>query len=134
MKGFCRQFLTVAFSILCAGILYFLWMGIFLVLSDRAGAVVRDILWLLAPVATAAGFAVGLVASERLLGSGKVTFLRVFIWPLVGCAVGAAAVYWYGPMLIVFGMFLCGTASVVLRQVLGSMRRRAATNATRESN
>ena len=134
MKGFCRQFLTVAFSILCAGILYFLWMGIFLVLSDRAGVAVRGILWLLAPVVTAAGFAVGLAVSERLLGSVKVSFPRVFTWPLGGCVLGAAAVYWHGPMLIVFGMFLCGTASVVLRQVLGSMRRRGGTNAARESN
>lgn len=133
MKGFCRHLIKVLSSVLCAGILYFLWMGVFLVLSDRAGAVVRGIFWLLAPVVTAAGFAVGLVVSERLLGSAKVSFLRVFIWPLVGCAVGAAVVYWYGPMLIVFGMFLVGAASVVLRQATGSMSRRAGTNAASES-
>lgn len=134
MKRFCRQFLTVAASILCGGVLYFLWMGVFLALSDRAGVVVRGILWLLAPVVTAAGFAVGLAVSERLFGSAKVSFLRVLMWPLGGCVLGAAAVYWHGPMLIVFGMFLCGTAGVVLRQVLGSRRRRAGTNAARESN
>ena len=43
---------------------------------------------------------------------------RTLIWPLVGCAVGALAVYWYGPMLIVFGMFVSGTCGVVLRELV----------------
>ncbi len=113
-----RQFLKVASSTLCAGVFYFLWMGAFLVLSDRAGVVVRRIFWVLAPVVTAGGFAVGLAFTERLSGPTKTPFVRIFIWPLAGCAVGAAVVYWFGPMLIVFGMFLFGTASVVLREAV----------------
>ena len=74
---------------------------------------------------TAGGFAVGLALGERLLGGMRVSFGRVLPWPLAGCAVGAAAVYPYGPMLIVFGMFLLGTAGVVLRQAL---RERRGTN------
>jgi hypothetical protein len=31
---------------------------------------------------------------------------------------GAAAVFWFGPMLIVFGMFAAGMASLVLREVI----------------
>ena len=117
MKGFHRQLLQVAASILCAGILYLLWLGVFIVLSVRGG-VVKGILWLVAPVVTAAGFALGLAVSMRLLKSPRVSLVSVFLWPLAGCVVGAAVVYWYGPMLIVFGMFLLGTASVVVRQAL----------------
>jgi hypothetical protein len=34
---------------------------------------------------------------------------------LIACAVGAVAVYWYGPMLIVFSMLVMGTISVFLQ-------------------
>ena len=33
------------------------------------------------------------------------------------CSLGAAAVFWFVPMLIGFGMCIGGTASVVLREV-----------------
>jgi len=45
-------------------------------------------------------------------------FLNIFKWSLAGCAIGAGSVVWFGPMLIVFGMFLVGTASVALREVV----------------
>jgi hypothetical protein len=41
---------------------------------------------------------------------------------MIGCAIGAAVVYWFGPMLIVFGMFAAGTASVALREVMLGIR------------
>ena len=123
MGRFFQHALKVAASVLCAGVLYSLWLGAFIMLSDQVGPVVRGVLWLLAPVVTAAGFGVGLAVAERSSGSRKVPLVRVFVWPLAGCAVGAAAVYWYGPMLIVFSMFLLGTASVVLREILLGRRR-----------
>ena len=122
MTRFFQQVLIVASSILCAAVLYFLWMGTFILLSGHVGEAAKGFLWVLAPVVTAAGFAVGLAMSERPLTSRRVSFGRIYVWPLVGCAVGAAAVYWHGPMLIVFGMFLMGTASVVLRQALFAFR------------
>ena len=54
---------------------------------------------------------------ERLLTTRKTDFLRILVWPLVGCSLGAAAVFWFVPMLIGFGMCIGGTASVVLREV-----------------
>ena len=86
-------------------------------------AVLRGIGWLSAPLVTAAGFAAGLWIVERLLGAARTRFSRIFAWPLVGCALGAAAVFWFGPMLIVFGMFLAGTVSVVLRESLAGKRK-----------
>ena len=48
----------------------------------------------------------------------KTRFFHILLWPLSGCAVGAGVVYWFGPMLIVFGMFAAGTASVIIREVV----------------
>jgi hypothetical protein len=69
-----------------------------------------------APVVTTAGFAFGLTLLRwrvRPLGS---QFTRNYAWPLLGCAVGAAVVYPFGPMLIVFGMFAAGTLAVAIRE------------------
>jgi len=108
----------VFLSVLFAGVLHFIWVAIFIMSVNKVGTIVKGALWILAPVVTATGFTMGLVVGERLLGSTKEPFFRVYIWPLAGCAIGAAAVFWFGPMLVGFGMFLVGTASVVLRQVL----------------
>jgi len=51
-------------------------------------------------------------------------FFRIFVWPLFGCALGAIAVYWYGPMLIVFSMLAAEAASIVLREVVLISRNR----------
>ena len=107
----------IACSILCAGLVYAAWLALFLLTIPWAGPPVEAILRLLTPVATAAGFALGIVLFERLARQRRTAFLRIFVWPLAGCAVGAGAVYWFGPMLIVFGMFAAGTASIALREV-----------------
>ena len=83
---------------------------------------VEDILWLLAPVIAAAGFATGVMLRERLAGKKQHCFLRIFLWPLIGCAVGAGTVYQFGPMLIVFAMLFTGTASIALREAVGFLR------------
>ena len=118
MRGVFHQAAKVSLSVIFAGVLYFVWMGVFIISADKVGTLVKGILWILAPVVTATGFTIGLVVAERLLGSTREPLIRVFLWPLTGCAIGAAAVFWFGPMLIVFGMFPVGIASVVLRQVL----------------
>lgn len=71
---------------------------------------------------TASGFAVGLIVAKRLTKARWEAFLPTFIWPLVGCVLGAVVVVWFGPMLIVFGMLLMGTASVALRQLITRTR------------
>jgi len=93
-------------------------MAVFLLTISLDSPVLEAILWLLAPVATAAGFATGIVLFGHLTSTSETTFFRVLIWPLIGCAIGAGVVYWFGPMLIVFGMFVAGTASVALREVV----------------
>lgn len=113
-----RTLLRVVCSVLCAGGTYFVWMATFIFLRDAGGQAVRALLWLVAPVVTALGFAVGAALHERLAEGRSDSFARVYLWPLVGCSVGAAAVFPFGPMLIVFGMFLMGTASMILRELV----------------
>jgi hypothetical protein len=111
-------FARIAASVLSAGVFYLGWMAVFITASKTGSSVLRGIGWLSAPVVTALGFAAGIWLAERLTGAGKARFSHIFVWPLVGCAVGAGVVFWFGPMLIVFGMFLAGTASVIFREVL----------------
>jgi hypothetical protein len=124
-----RALVRVAFSLLCACLFYSAWMAAFLLTTRLDSPAVETILWILAPVMTAAGFATGIAIRERLAGTARPSFLRIFIWPLIGCAVGAGFVYWFGPMLIVFAMLAAGTASITLREMVGFFKRAASDRA-----
>jgi len=114
----------VAFSVLFAGLFYTGWLAVFLVLGALKTSTdpAKVILWVIAPVITAAGFAVGLTVVRRLTQARREGFLRTFLWPLVGCILGAVVVVWLGPMLIVFGMFVLGTGSVALQELFTQTR------------
>jgi len=114
----------VAVSLVGGGAAYTCCLAAFLLFGRSSGPAVQAILWLAMPVVTAAGFAAGVTLWDRLSGTRTTRFIRVFAWPLVGCAVGAGVVYPFGPMLIVFGMFLGGPGSILLRELL--LRRRGA--------
>jgi hypothetical protein len=111
--------IRVISSLICAGIFYLAWLAGFLLVVQLGSAVAEAVLWLLAPPITAAGFAGGVSLLERLTRAKRTRFVRLYAWPLTGCIIGAGAVYWFGPMLIVFGMFAAGTMSMVLREVIG---------------
>jgi hypothetical protein len=118
--------IRVILSLVCGGITYFVWMGLFILMADSIGSLMKGFFWIAAPVATAMGFATGVFVHERVTVTRKATFPAVLIWPLLGCSAGALAVYWRGPMLIVFGMFVAGTARVVLRELV--LRRKESQN------
>ena len=122
MKSLLGAFARLAASVLFAGVFYVGWMAVFIPAFKMGSSVLRGIGWLSAPVVTAAGFAAGIWVAERLTATSGASFFRIFAWPIVGCAVGALAVFWFGPMLIVFGMFFAGSASVVLREMLVGTR------------
>jgi hypothetical protein len=107
----------VAVSVLVAGVFHIGWLAAFIPAAKSDVIALKIVGWLSAPVVTAVGFAAGLCMGERLLTSRKATFLRIFIWPLVGCTLGAIAFSWIGPMWIGIGTFVGGAASVVLREV-----------------
>jgi hypothetical protein len=101
------------------GFFYSIWLAVYLLLSPVDGSL-ETILWLVVPVFTAIGFTLGDIVFARLLKLPKTPFLTLISWPLLGCIVGAVAVYWFGPMLIVFSMLLLGTLSLMAREVLSS--------------
>jgi hypothetical protein len=111
-----------AFSILFGGLFYTGWMAVSIPVfkAELGRPVLTALLWLLAPIATAVGFATGVKMFELRPGARKSKFANVLKWSLVGCGVGAAVVVWFGPMLIVFGMFMAGALSVALREVMGA--------------
>jgi hypothetical protein len=117
-----RAIIRIAFSLVCAIIFYITWMAAFILVTRLDSPMLETMLWLLAPVITAAGFAAGITVRERLAGQKRPRFLRIFLWPLIGCAIGAGLVYSFGPMLIVFAMFFTGTASMALREMVGFFR------------
>ncbi|MHC4560054.1 MAG: hypothetical protein ACYTFW_18835, partial [Planctomycetota bacterium] len=58
---------------------------------------------------------------EFLPTTKKGQFWKTYKWCLAGCAIGGGIFWLFGPMLIVFGMFLAGTLSIVIYEVVKSM-------------
>ena len=123
-KSLLAVVVRVACSLIFAGIFYTGWMAV-AIGAFKGGidsVVVEVVLWLCAPVVTGAGFAVGVALLELLPDARRSKFVDIYKWSFIGCAVGAGVVLPFGPMLIVFGMFVLGTASVTLREFV-RMRR-----------
>jgi hypothetical protein len=119
LRRFWKAILRIAFSLVCAIVFYIAWMAAFILAARLDSPKVETILWLLAPVIAAAGFATGITIREHLAGRTRPRFWRIFLWPLIGCAIGAGLVYSFGPMLMVFAIFFTGTASMALREAVG---------------
>jgi len=123
-KSLLAVVVRVACSLIFAGIFYTGWMAVAIGAFKRGidSVVVEVVVWLCAPVVTGAGFAVGVEFFQLLSGAGRSKFVDIYKWSLIGCAVGAGAVFPFGPMLIVFGMLVLGTASVTLREFVRMKR------------
>jgi len=114
----------VVCSLIFAGIFYTGWMAV-AIFAFKAGidsVGVKAVLWLCAPIVTGAGFALGVALFELLAGARRSKFVDIYKWSLVGCACGAGIVLPFGPMLIVFGMFVLGTVSVAVRELVRMKR------------
>ena len=112
----------VALSVLAAGAFWIGFLAVFIPVFKTGNSLLMAVGWLSAPVVTGAGFAVGCMIGERLTNVPRSRFLRVFVWCFAACALGAGTVFWFGPMLIVFGMFLAGTAGVIAREMVPGIR------------
>ncbi len=97
---------------------YALWMIVAIPVARADNALITTVIWSLAPLLTALGFAGGLYVLEDRLHGRDPQFRRILIWPLAGCTAGFLILYLFGPMLIVFGMLAGGMIGVVLREVL----------------
>ncbi len=105
-------------SLFFAALFYFLWLAVFLLSNSEPGSIIRRVLWISAPFTTALGFTVGMALSEKTVKAGWFRFLKQYTWALSGCALGAVTAYRFGPMLIVFGMFICGSISIILCELI----------------
>ena len=113
-------FLRLVVSIIFAGVFYVGWMAVAIPIlkTESINIVPKAVLWIAAPVVTAAGFAAGVFLFELLPGTRKSKFLDIYKWSFAGCAIGAVSVVCFGPMLIVFGMFALGTAAIAIREII----------------
>lgn len=117
MKSLLKLLALASVSILVAGVFHVGWLAAFIP-AAKSGVIFLKILgWISAPVVTALGYAVGLRIGEWLLTQRKTVFLRIYLWPLIGCSLGAVVLSWLGPMWIGIGTFVGGAAAVVLREV-----------------
>ena len=119
-----RLLMKAAVSLLLGAVFYAAWRAAFLWLSRLENSQLERALFILAPVVTAAGFATGVALVERLGGLSPTGFFLSWVWALSGCALGALAVYFWGPMLIVFTMLAGGTLAVVYRDITRTRSRR----------
>lgn len=111
---FTRVIVSVAF----AGVFYVGWMAAAIPILKSGVIWAKAICWLSAPVVTAAGFACGIAIFELLPGARKSKFRDIVSWPLASCYIGAAVVFYFGPMLIVFAMFALGAVSIFIKEIV----------------
>lgn len=117
MKLLLKPLALLSVSVFVAGVFHAGWLAAFIPAAKSGVMILKILGWISAPVVTALGYAVGLRIAERWLAQRKTVFLRIFVWPLVGCSVGAVGLSWLGPMWIGIGTFVGGAISVVLREV-----------------
>jgi hypothetical protein len=111
-------FVRIIISVIFTGIFYTGWMAIAIPILKSGPLFAKALCWLSAPVVTAAGFAAGIVIFELLPDSSKSKFRDIVLWPLAGCVIGAAVVFFFGPMFIVFSMFGLGTVSILAKEIV----------------
>ena len=112
-----KSLAVLAVSILVAGVFHIGWLVAFIPAAKSGVMALKTLGWMSAPVVTAVGYAAGLWMGERLLTTRTTDFLRILVWPLMGCSLGATALCWIGPMWAGIGTVVGGAASVVLREV-----------------
>ena len=111
-------FVRVIISVAFAGIFYVGWMAVAIPILKSGPLFAKALCWLSAPLITGIGYTTGLAIFELLPGTRKSKFRDIVLWPLAGCVIGAAVVFIFGPMLIVFSMFALGTASIFAKEIV----------------
>ncbi len=118
LKCFFGLFVRIIVSVISAGIFYTGWLAVAIPVLKSGPLFAKALCWLLAPVVTAAGFASGIAIFELLPGTRKSKPRDIVLWPCVGCTIGAAVVFFFGPMLIVFAMFALGAAGILTKEII----------------
>jgi hypothetical protein len=114
-------------SVLFGAAFYLAWMALFLACSAHRSPLFPGLLWILAPIITGLGFFAGAALFIRFRRLPHPPLHHLYLYPLTGCSISAAVVFPLGPMLIVFGMCLLGSLSIVLFELVDLRRSAAAT-------
>lgn len=117
LKQVTKSLISVATSLMFAGLFYSVWLAAFLLTVQANSILVEGIGWLTMPVATALGFTTGFVLFKRMVDKEFKGFFCFFLWFWGWCVLGAVIVYWIGPMVVVFNMFLFGIVGTVVKEV-----------------
>ena len=121
--------LRIAVSTAFSGLFYIGWMVVTISAFNSGCCILNKILlWIIAPFTVALGFTVGILLVDLIFRQQKTKFWLVYRYPLAGCIIGALVVVFFGPMLIVFGMFALGGISVIIREVKITKQRTAKIN------
>jgi len=116
----------IATSTAFSGLFYIGWMAVTIPAFNSGCCILNKILlWIIAPFTVALGFTVGILLVDLIFRQQKTKFWDVYKYPLTGCIIGALVVVFFGPMLIVFGMFALGGISVIFREVKITKQRTA---------
>jgi FtsH-binding integral membrane protein len=67
-------------------------------------------------VFTGSGVGLGIYMFNQKVDHEGDSFVRILVWLLFGCTIGALVVYWLGSKLIVFAMLVGGLVSVAVRE------------------
>ena len=112
-----RSLLRIFISLIAGSLLYGVWLAIFLGINPN-DELLENLLWISAPLVTSLGFSLGVHFFNKIFQDDQGGFLRIVVWPLTGCSIGALVVYWFGPMLVVFSMLVGGVVSIFIRDVI----------------
>ena len=115
--------LIVALSAMGGILCHQIWIAVAIPAGWTGNDLLATALWILSPFLTALGFAIGATVAERKHLGGGNKFIQIYMWPLAGCVIGAVSTYIFGPMLIVFGMLILGTAGVALCEIWNLLRK-----------
>ncbi len=118
-------------SLLSGAAFYLVWMGVFLLSRPYLSPLFRGVLWFLAPIATGLGFFAGAALFTLFRHLAPIPLRRLCCYSLLACSAGAAVVFPFGAMLIVFGMCVLGSFAMLLFEAAEFRRFAATTEADR---
>jgi hypothetical protein len=119
-----RSAVRVVIAALVGAAFHAAWVVLFIFAASRdAPGFVRGVLWLIVPVVTATGFALGLALLPRREPEPGTDFTRAFLTALSGCAIGGVVMSPIGPMFVGLGVLGGGTVAVAIRVALDRLRK-----------